>query len=161
MSSTVRGFNIRDLTPHAKTELGHVAVNPGKVLPATATGNLFTVTGIIAVTGLYGFISTVFSATAVHPSLGITGSNSAIAAPSGASYASAAVGGVIIPPTALGGALPAAVAAQSVASAAGVFVLDNTVLTVTTDATNTGAVTWVMTWVPLFPKGSGATVVAN
>jgi hypothetical protein len=159
VSSTIRGFNIRDLTQHGKPEIGNVVVNPGKVLPATATGNLFAVTGAVAVLGLFGVVSTVFSVTAVHITLGDTQTTTAIAAAPAAAYASTAVGGVIVPPPTLGAALPAIVTAQSATAGAGQFVLDSANITITTDATNTGAVTWVLSWAPLFPK-RGAAVTA-
>lgn len=161
MSSTAKGFNIRDLTQHGKPELCQVAVNPGKVLPATATGNLFTVTGSIVVHGLLGVVSTIFSVTAVHISLGYTGQPAAIAANPSVAYASTAVGSVIVPAATLGGALPAVVSSQSVTAAAGTFTCENTIITVTTDATNTGAVTWLLLFEPIMPKKATTFVVAD
>lgn len=158
MSSTVRGFSYRDITQHAKVEVGHFVVNPGKVLPATATGNLFAVTGIVLVTGLFGVVSTVFSATAVKPTLGVTGNPTAIAAAPavGIVAGTGAVGSVVVPPLTPGGALPVLVAAQTAAAGAGVFVVNAANITITTDATNTGAITWVLQYVPLYPKLAGA-----
>jgi hypothetical protein len=165
MGSTARGFILRDLTQHAKPELGRVNVNVAKVLPATATGNLFTVTGAIVVTGLVGVVTTVFTATAVHISLGHNGvggvgsSVNAIAANPASAYASTAVGSVITPPPTLGGVLPAADTSAETISAAGLFSVQNTIITITTDATNTGAITWILSWAPQYPKNQVATVV--
>ena len=136
---------------------GQVTVNPAKALPATTTGTLFTVSGTILVTGLVGVISTALGATATKPSLGITGNNTAIAAATAASVASATAGSAFQVPSALGGALPAPVAAQGSAAAQAMFVVSGTNITMTTDATDTGAITWILSWVPLSP---GASVTA-
>lgn len=162
MSSTTRGFNLRDLTQHGKPEIGRLSAATAQVLPATATATLFTVTGVIAVLGLVGVVTTVFSVTAVHPTLGVasgTNSSNNVAA-AGTSLASTAVGSVLVMPTTLGGALPAGdTAAESITSAQ-FFTVNNENINITTDATNTGAVTWILSWVPLYPKGSGVSVVA-
>lgn len=159
MSTTVRGFTVRDLTQHGKAEIGQVVVNPGKVLPATATGNLFAVTGIVVVNALFGFVSTILSVTAVNIKLGVTNLPAVIAANPASPYASTAVGSVVVPPPTLGGALPAAVVAQAAVSAScNIVVNGNTApnITITTDATNTGAITWVLSYNKLYPKGAGA-----
>lgn len=156
MTSTVRGFAIRDLTQHGKAEIGQVVVNPGKVLPATATGNLFAVTGIVVVNALFGIVSTVFTATAVNIKLGVTNLTGAIAGNPASAYASTAVGSVIIPPPTLGGVLPAALSGQTAVAASCNFVVNAANITITTDATNTGAITWVLSYNKLYPKGAGA-----
>jgi hypothetical protein len=156
VSSTIRGFTIRDLTQHGKPELGRVVVNFGKVLPATGTGSIFAVTGIVQVLGLFGIVSTVLSVTNVKPTIGVTGSPAAIAAAPAAAFTATAVGGIIQMPTTLGGILPAAVVASGAASGSGLFVVNAANITVTTDATNTGAITWVLSYAPLFPKSVGS-----
>jgi hypothetical protein len=161
MSSTKSGFNIRDLTQHGKGELSHVGVNPGKVLPATATGNLFTVSGSIVVHGLLGVVTTVGSATSVSPTLGITGAAAALAAAPAVPWTTIPVGSVIIMPPTLGAALPAFLSAQSVVAAAGTWTCENTIITITTGATNTGAITWLLIWEPIFPKGATTYVTAD
>jgi hypothetical protein len=125
------------------------------VLPATATGTIFTVSGAVVVLGLVGVVSTAFAATAVNLSLGITGKNAAIAANPAVAYNATAVGGVIQLPATLGGVLPAAATAKGSAAGLDSFIAENTNITVTTDATNTGAVTWVLLWVPLLRKNPG------
>jgi hypothetical protein len=156
MSSTVKGFQIRDITQHAKGELGHLVVNPAKVLPATATGNLFACTGIVMVTGLFGVISTALAVTAVNVKIGITGNTAAIAANPAVAFASSGVGGAVVMPPTLGGALPAVISAQTAVAGSTSFVLNAANITITTDATNTGALTWVLSYLPLFPKSAGA-----
>jgi hypothetical protein len=156
MSSTARGFTVKDITYHGRAEIGRLVVNPAKVLPATATGILFTVAGSVVVTGLWGVVTTILSATAVKPSLGVTGSPAAIAAAPAAAYNASAVGSVIAVPPAFGGALPAAITAQAGVSGSAMFVANNTNITITTDATNTGAITWMLTYVPLTSKSAGS-----
>lgn len=148
--SANKGFTLRGV------KSGQVTVNPAKALPATTTGTLFTVTGTISAT-LVGVVSGALGATATKPSLGITGNNTALAAASAASVASATAGSVFQMPSALGGALPAPVAAQGSAAGEAMFVVSDTNITMTTDATDTGSITWVLTWVPLSP---GASVTA-
>src|SRR5262249_33356734 len=123
MAGNVRGYTVKDISIHGKPEITHVTVNVGKVLPATATGNLFGISGVILVTGLVGVVSTIFSATTVKPSLGVTGSNAAIAATPAAGYANTAVGAVVQMPTSAGGALPAAVTSSGSALSGGRFIV--------------------------------------
>jgi hypothetical protein len=161
MSSTVKGFSVRNVdTQHGKAELGHYAVNFGKVLPATATGNLFTVTGSIQAS-LVGVVSTVGSATAVHLSVGVTGSPGLIAANGAATFSTVAVGSVFQLPSVLGGQLPAPIVATGIVAGVALFTVSNTIITVTTDATNTGAITWILCYAPLFPKSIATPVVNN
>ncbi len=110
MSSSTKGFVVRDVTvPHGWQPFGQANYNVGKVLPATATGNLFSIFKL---------------------------------------------------PRVLGTALPAPVAAQGSATSCASFVCSNTTLTVTTDATNTMAITWILLWAPasLGQPVSGITV---
>jgi hypothetical protein len=156
MSSTVKGFSYRDISQRAKAETGRTCVNFGKALPATATGNLFTVTGIVQVTFLVGIVSTITQAVAVKPSLGVTGLPTAIAAQPAAAYNGVIVGSVIVMPLTPGGALPAPVVASGLQNGATRFVVNATAITITTDATVTGNITWILGYVPLFPKGAGS-----
>ncbi len=158
MSSTVKGFTVRTVdTQHGKAALGHVAVNFGKVLPATATGNLFTVSGAIQAS-LVGVVSTV-GTTATHLSIGVTGNNSLIAANGAATFSTVAVGSVFQLPSVLGGQLPAPVVATGIAACVSLFEVSNTIITLTTDATNTAAITWMLLYSPLFPKSIVTPVV--
>lgn len=158
--SALKGLTLRQLLGYKGFGVNSsVAVNVGKVLPATTTGNLFGVTGTVQVLALLGFVQTVFSVTSVKPSLGITGNNTALTAQPAAGYVSTAVGSVIQLPTTLGAALPAAVTGSGVAANQAGFEVTGTNITITTDATNTGAVTWLLVYVPLFRKVPGS--VAN
>ena len=155
--SDLAGRTLKQLFPYKGIgAAGNLATQNTKVLPATATGTLFTVTGSVVVLGLVGVVSTVFSATSVNISIGITGSNAAIAANPSAAFGVTAVGSVLQLPAALAGVLPAAVSAKGTAASFSAFVVKGTNITITTDATNTGALTWVLVWAPLFRKSPGS-----
>lgn len=155
--SALAGYTLKQLEPYKGIGAApNVAVQPGKVLPATATGTIFTVTGSVVVLGLVGVVSTVFAITATNISIGITGSNTALAANPAAAFVSTAVGSEIQLPATLGGVLPAAVSAKGSAKSCNEFILSGTNVTITTDATNTGALTWVLIWVPLLRKNPGS-----
>lgn len=161
MSSTVKGFAVRVVdSQHGKQELGHYAINFGKALPATTTGSLFTVTGAIQCS-LVGVVSTVLGLTTVLPTIGVTGSPAAIAAAPAVGFTSTAVGSVIVMPPTLGGQLPAAVVATGIAVSVSLFEVSNTIITVTTNATNTGNITWILSYAPLFPKSIATSIVNN
>lgn len=155
--SALAGYSLKQLEPYKGIGAApNVAVQPGKVLPATATGTIFTVTGAVVCFGIIGVVSTVFAATAVNISIGITGNNTALAANPAAAYNGTAVGSAIQLPATLGGVLPAAVSAKGSAKGCDEFILSNTNVTITTDATNTGALTWLLLWAPLLRKNQGA-----
>jgi hypothetical protein len=160
MASTVRGFALRAVeVGHGKPDKGIAQVSFGKAMAQTNTINLFTVTGSI-VCSLVGVISTVFGAVAQHPTLGITGLPSAIAAAPAVALNAAAVGTVITVPQVLGAALPAPLTAGGAPSACVLMEVSNTVITLSSDASTTGNVTWVLSWVPLYPK-QNASVATN
>jgi hypothetical protein len=159
--TSAKGFAYRDLTQHGHAEVGNLTMNVGKALPASTTGNLFGVTGVIVVHGMVGVVSTVFSSTAVHITLGVTGFNAAIAAAPASAYASTAAGSYIILPQTGGGALPAAVTTAQNVACASEFIVNAANITITTDATNTGAVTWLLFWEAVYPKGSSVAVTAS
>jgi len=156
--SALAGYTYKALAPYKglTNTQPQVTVQHAKVLPATATGTLFTVTGSIAVLGLVGVVTTVFSATAVNISLGVTGSNAAIAANPAAQFNATAVGAVLQLPAIIGGVLPAAVVANGSAGGFDQFEVRGTNITITTDATNTGALDWVLLWAPLSRKVPGS-----
>jgi hypothetical protein len=155
--SALSGYNLKQLLGENGIGVApQLAVQPAKVLPATATGTLFTVSGAVVVLGLTGVISTVFSATDVNPTLGITNEPAAIAAAPAAAFTDNAVGDAIKLPSVLGGDLPASVHAKGSGASLDAFVVENTNITITTDATNTGAITWVLAWVPLNRKVPGS-----
>jgi hypothetical protein len=72
MSDGRTGFLYRDLTQHARAELGQRCVNYAKTLPQGATANLFTISAPIIVTGLFGVIGTVWGAS-TKLGIGVTG----------------------------------------------------------------------------------------
>ncbi len=159
MSSTTKGFAYRDLTYHGRPEFGRSTVNFAKTLPASTTGNLFAVTGSILVTGLVGVVSTALQASNVSPTLGVTGLPAAIAAAPASPFNATALGSVIVMPLTPGGALPAPVVASGAITLANRFEVTAANITITTATTVTGAITWLLSWVPLMPK-IAATVAA-
>lgn len=160
MATTVRGFSIRQVDMgHGKPDKGIAQVSFGKAMAQTNTINLFTVTGAI-VCSLVGVISTALGAVAQHPTLGITGSATAIAAAPAVALNASAVGTVITLPATLGAALPAPLTAGGAPGAAVQLEVANTSITLSSDASTTGAVTWILMWVPLYPK-QNASVVTN
>lgn len=156
--SALAGYLYRALAPYKGITAtdANIAVQPAKVLPATGAQTIFTVAGSVAILDLVGVVSTAFSITAVNISLGVTGVPAALAANPAAAFASTAIGSVITLPALLGGQLPAAVAAKGSANAFEQFVAKATNIIVTTDATNTGAVTWICAWAPLSRKIPGS-----
>lgn len=161
MSSTVKGFSVRDVTaPHGWNPFGQVNVNFAKVLPASTTGTVFTVTGSI-MASLVGVVATVGSATGVSPTVGVTGKPAALAAAPAAPLTTQAVGSVFKLPAVLGGALPVPLVASSAAAGESFFEVTNTNITITTAATNTMAITWCLVWAPLFFGAPSGTTVVN
>lgn len=164
MGSTVKAFNYRDLTQHAKAELGSITINV-KALPLTAgSQNLFTITGSISVHSLLGIV-TVAASAAISPTLGFTpasavGGGAAVIAAAPAAGFTGAAGNVIQLPSALGGQMPAPVAATTATAKAAYWAAQNGIITVTTNVTLTaGTIAWVLVWAPLYPKNEVATVV--
>lgn len=128
----------------------------GAVLPATGNQTLFTIAnGRIMLTGLVGEQTVVGSATATNLKLtsvstAIGGSGTDIC--SNTAVASAAVG-TLYSPIALGSAMnTGAVVTQN-----NELILPPGIIRATTDATNTGAIKWTLTYIPL---DDGATVTA-
>lgn len=159
MSGT-KGFLFRDVSPRSKAENGRTCVNFGKTLPASTIGNIFTIVGCIQVTSLVGIVSTVLQASNVSPTIGVTGLPAAIAAAPAAPYNALAVGSVLPMPLTAGGALPAAVVGSGNATAACRFIVNAAAITITTATTVTGAITWVLSYAPLSPKGALVAVTA-
>lgn len=156
MSATAAGYVYRQINGVKDgTSTGNYTVNPAKALPATTTGTLFTVTGSIVVTALVGVVSTALSATSNHVSLGVTGNNTALAAATVASVGSTTAGSVFQLPATLGAALPAPVAAQGSAAGCAQFQCNGTNITMTTDGTDTGNITWVLVWYPAYREQPG------
>ena len=161
MASTVRGFAVRAVdTSHGRADPGKCNVSVGKTNPQTNTINLFTVVGSI-VCDLAGIVSTVFGAVGQHLTIGVTGSPAAIAAAPTVALNATAAGAIINSPSVLGGPLPAPVTVTGASSSLMLLEISNTIITLTSDASTTGAITWVLDWVPLMPKGASVTVTTN
>lgn len=137
-----------------------------KTLPATAAGHIFTVSGgRVLVTSLTGVVTTAVQAQACTLSIGNTPSGGAGTAASLATATS--INGIALGQMVSMPALSAASAAQaSVVGPVGVCIPvgDNALpivpagtIDVTTSATNTGALTWTITYMPY---DAGATVTA-
>lgn len=156
--SALAGYTYRALMPYKglTNTQPQVTLQHAKVLPATATGTLFTVAGDVVVYGMVGIVTTVFAAVAVNISLGVTGANAALAANPAAAFNGTAVAAMLQLPATLGGVLPAAVVANGSAGGFNPFVVRATNITITTDATNTGALDWVLLWAPLSRKVPGS-----
>lgn len=155
MADLARGYALRAIDmPHGYADPGLVNVSVGKANPQTNTISLFTVVGSIQAT-LVGVISTVFGAVAQHLTIGITGKPAAIAAGSAVALNGTAAGAVITMPQALGGAMPAPLIATAARASMVMFACANTVITASSDASTTGAVTWILSWVGLGDDQSG------
>ena len=151
---------------------GAVVTGGAKTLPASGTGHLFTVAGgRVIVTSLTGVVSTVIQAQACTVSIGNTptggsGSNTSIATAS-SSVSGVAVGATFaVPPYSSGAAALVFSGANGILPTAdlgislddgGLYLVPAGTVDWTTSATNTGAVTWTVTYVPY---DAGATVTA-
>lgn len=129
------------------------------VLPATAAGTIFTVTGgRVVVKALVGEVTTVCDSTAT--TLKVSSSpttGTAVDLTSATAVTSKEVGSLISLPLTLGGALSVNNAGAGQIPGAVAFVVPAGSITVTTSATNTGAVKWTLLYVPL---DDGASVAA-
>jgi hypothetical protein len=127
------------------------------VLPATGNQTLFTITGgKVLVTNLCGEVTTVMSGTATNAKLTLVGTVLAGAGTditANVAVTSLAVGNVLCVST-FGSAMAVGAAANQVNE----FTCMPGIIRLTTDATNTGAVKWSLTYVPLDP---GAQVVVS
>src|SRR5512135_1922723 len=155
MSATVAGYRVRSLTPHGHAEHGRIVINVNQALPQSNPADLFTVTGTVLVTGLFGVVTTQIQAQNVSPSFGIGADNVAISAVPAVPWNGNAVGSVVIMPPSKGAALPALKTIDTAAtSTMAQFVVHDTIITWTTLANDTGNVTFVMSYIPLSPPKS-------
>ncbi|HYS41944.1 MAG TPA: hypothetical protein VEO01_40520 [Pseudonocardiaceae bacterium] len=152
---------------------GALVTGAAKTLPATASGDIFLVTGgRVIVTSLTGVVSTIIQAQATTLSVGNkpTGGSSAVATLCATADLNAKPVGTSL-------AVPQAKASALIVSGADGTLLWNTTsgaqgvpfenggialvpagsIQVTTGATSTGAITWSVTWVPY---DAGAVVTA-
>lgn len=155
------------------TSYGTVATGAAKTLPASTTGHLFTVSGgRVLVTGITGVVSTAVQAQACTISIGNTPTGGSAAVASIASASSSVSGATVGTSFGVGAFSSGSPAALVVTGASGVlaganigFSLDDGGIGLvppgtidwTTSATNTGAVTWSVSYVPY---DASASVVA-
>lgn len=142
---------------------GTPVVKSNLALPATATATLFTVAGGgVMVTGLLGRVTTALGATVTTLALGSTNSSTTSIA-TATTVTSKAAGTFLIPTvsSSVGGALTAttgpaflnttwpAVNDFNIPTLLGSFFIANDTITWTTSATDTGAITWYLWYVPI------------
>lgn len=155
MTVIIQGPQIKELL------LGLTVSEPAGVLPATATGNLFTVTGgRVIVTSLVGQCTTVCTATATTVSVGVTpttGSANNTGIATATAVTSAEVGSLVSLPVTKGALLVNVLAGGSAQVTPTGYVVNPGTITITTSATNTGAFKWDLTYIPL---DTGASVTA-
>lgn len=136
-----------------------------KTLPATGTGHLFTVAGgRVLITSLTGVVTTAIQNQACTVSIGATptgGAAAAAALATATSVINAALGqNLSMGPLSGGAATALLVSALATAvpfNSGGIAVVGAGTIDWTTSATNTGAVTWSLTYIPY---DVGATVTA-
>lgn len=158
MSVIIQGYQLREIS------LGVGLISePAAVLPATATANIFTVSGgRVIVTSLVGTVTTATTVTATTLSIGTVptvGTAGASALATAVAVASLEVGTMVCLPSTIGGALRVGTNASTPAAVlegAG-FVVSAGSISITTSATNTGAMKWDLTYIPY---DTGASVVA-
>lgn len=146
MTTLIKNQDVRTIA------LGIAVARATATLPATATGNIFTVSGgRIAVVSLVGEVTTAVQNQACTLAIGTTptvgtGSTTAmgtassiIAAPIGTHFGTNPGGATVVDlSTQAGVALPSAP-----------FVVNIGSITITTSATNTGSVKWDLVYIPL------------
>lgn len=124
-------------------------------LPATGNQTIFNVVGgRCLITGIVGEVTTVMSATATNVKLTAVGTASAVATDLCTNVAvTSATVGTLLSPTTIGsaGQTGSAVSLQNET------VVPVGIVRVTTDATNTGAMKWLVLYVPL---DDGASITA-
>jgi hypothetical protein len=149
MSVLIQGYQLREIA------FGVQVIKAAQVLPATTTGNLYTVAGgNVLVTSLFGLCSTVCTGTATTLAIG-TAPTAGTAKTTGIATATAVTSAEV--GTWVGPQISSVVGsvAGSAPFATVPFIVAPGKITLTTSATNTGAFTWYLTYVPL---DAGATV---
>lgn len=149
MAGFIQGSQLRLI------EYGYQVLKTAQALPQTATGNLFTVTGgRVVVTSLVGTVSTAIQNQLCTLSLGTaptvgTASATGIAT-AVTTIANLEAGTHLYLPAAKGTLVAnanAGAAAQMFAGSA--YVVSAGTITWTTSASNTGAISWALTYIPL------------
>lgn len=149
MSVILQGYQLRSIA------FGQQVIKGPSVLPATATANLATVAnGAVLVTSMLGLVTTVMSATATNLELGTAptvGTAELNGIASNVAVASLEVGTWLVPlvNAGVGGALVSGGHAGNAVFLPTPFIVAAGFITWTTSATNTGAMKWYFTYVPL------------
>src|SRR4051794_7652295 len=153
MTALLTGTQLRTLL------LGNRVLRTAAVLPATATGHIFTVSGgRIVVTSLVGECTTICDSTATTLKVTSTPTTgTAVDLTSATAITSKEVGALASLPLTLGGALNVQNAGAAEVPGALGFVVPIGNIDLITSATNTGAFKWSLTWIPYDDAG---TVVA-
>lgn len=138
-----------------RNNLGIKVERTAATLPATGNQTIFTVAGgRVLVTGIVGEVTTVMSATVTNLKVTAVGTASAVATDMCANaLVTSATVGTLFAPTTPGSAAQTG----SAVSLNNETVVPAGVIRITTDATNTGAMKWLITYVPL---DTGASVTA-
>ena len=147
------------MSVRATAGFGAIITGTAKTIPGTATQSIFTVTGgLILLTSLVGLVTTAIGATATTLSAGSTptgGSANNTALATATAITSSTVGTIVaVQKFTAPGVAQAIVVINGAASAGGVLdtsgiaVVPAGVITVTTSATTTGAITWRLTYLP-------------
>lgn len=149
MSAGVAGKSLRNMN------YGTRVFRAGAVLPATGNQTIFTVTGRCIITSLIGEVTTVMSATATNLKVTAVGTASAVATDVTAdtAVASLAVGNLY----SISGLAATAAAVGSSVQQNNEIIVPTGIIRITTSATNTGAMSWTILYVPL---DDGASIVA-
>jgi hypothetical protein len=149
VSSQVPGKSIRSV--NYGTRVARLAAT----LPATGNQTIFTVTGRVLITTLIGEVTTATGATVTNLKVTAVSTVGSIATDltANAAVTSLAVGNLY----GISGIAATAANIGSAVQQSNELVVQPGVIRITTDATNTGAMTWTVTYVPL---DDGASIVA-
>lgn len=140
MASQIPGKGLR------ANAFGLTVVRAAAVLPATTTATIFNVTGRVIVTNILGEVTTAMSATATTLALNFLSTPAGTNGDIGAAVAvtSLPVGSFYGAPTVGSTAVVGPLVVQN-----NEFVLNTGIIRITTSATNTGAMSWYVNYVPL------------
>lgn len=149
MSSQIPGKGIRSIN------YGTRVFRAGAVLPATGNQTIFNVVGRVIVTNLIGEVTTVMSATATNLKATAVSTVGSIATDlcANAAVTSLAVGNLF----GVSGIPATAATTGSAVQQNNEVIVQPGIIRITSDATNTGAMSWTLLYVPL---DDGASVTA-
>lgn len=130
----------------------NITYAPAAALPADTTATIFTVTGKCLVTSIVGEVTTGIQNQACNLKISnlVTTPSGTVDLCANGAIANAAVGTQLVLPAAFATALAVDTAGAAVLPIVQDIVLAGTII-LTTSATNTGAVKWLIRWIPLEP----------